>query len=100
MKRKTIVIRDIFIHKFVYDNGDTLDIVIQEVEKSEEYPEGVRYKLVYVRDGKNVLRYDNYAKHGHHKHIKGKRLEYAFKDEWQLVPDFEKDLNELGIKLD
>lgn|SRR3989344_8923528 len=97
---KDIIIRDLFSHKWVRDNGDILDIFIQEVKKSEEHPEGVRYSLVYVRDGKNIVRYDNYGKHGHHKHINGKRLEYVFKDAWQLIPDFEKDLNELGITFD
>ena len=38
--------------------------------------------------------------HGHHKHIKDKRKEYEFKDEWRLISDFEEDLLKLGINLD
>lgn len=96
----TIIIRDIFSHKQIRDNGDIIDISIQEVKKSEEYPEGVRYSLVYIRDGKNIVRYDNYMGHGHHKHIRGRRKEYEFKDEWQLIADFEEDLKKFGIRLD
>ena len=58
-----------------------------------------KYSLVYVRNGKNLVRYDNYMGHGHHKHIKDKRKEYEFKDEWQLISDFEEDLLKHGIKL-
>ena len=54
---------------------------------------------MYVRNGKNVVRYDNYKGHGHHKHIKDKRKPYEFKDEWEVVKDFEHDLNKLGIEL-
>ena len=96
---ETLVLRDIFSHKHIKDNGDIVDINIQEVKKTQEYPEGVRYSLVYVRDGKNLVRYDNYMEHGHHKHIKDKRKDYEFKDEWQLISDFEEDLLKLGIKL-
>ena len=96
---ETLILRDIFSHKHIKDNGDIVDINIQEVKKTQEYPEGVRYSLVYVRDGKNLVRYDNYMGHGHHKHIKDKRKEYEFKNEWQLISDFEEDLLKLGTKL-
>jgi len=98
-KKETIIIQDIFSHKQIRDDGDIIDISIQRVKKSKEYPEGVRYSLVYVRDGKNIVRYDNYLGHGHHKHIRSRRKEYEFKDEWALIRDFEKDLNKLGIRL-
>ena len=96
---ETLILRDIFSHKHIKDNGDIVDISIQEVKKTQEYPEGVRYSLVYVRDGKNLVRYDNYMGHGHHKHIKDKLKEYEFKYEWQLISYFEEDLLKLGIKL-
>ncbi|MBI2108210.1 hypothetical protein HYT54_03725 [Candidatus Woesearchaeota archaeon] len=102
MKKETkesFVIQDIFSHKHIKDNGDIVDIKIQEVRKTRQYQEGVRYSLAYVRDGKNLVRYDNYMGHGHHKHIKDKRKNYEFKDEWQLISDFEEDLLKLGIKL-
>ena len=102
MKSKPKVIREIFIHKQIKDNGDIIDIKIEQIEKTEkteQYKEGIRYSLSYIRDGKTLLRYDNHAGHPHHKHIGDKRKPYEFTDEWQLIADFEEDLKKLGIQL-
>jgi len=99
MTKAPKVIEDIFSHKHIKDNGDIVDMKIEQVEQNEQYPEGIRYSLSYIRDGKNVLRYDNHAGHPHHKHVGGKRKPYEFKDEWQLIADFEEELKELGIHL-
>ena len=100
MTGKPKVIGEIFSHKHIKDNGDIVDIKIEQVEKNPQYAEGIRYSLSYIREGKTVLRYDNHAGHAHHKHIGNKRKPYEFKDEWQLISDFEEDLNKLGIRLD
>ena len=99
MASKPKVIKEIFSHKHIKDNGEIIDIKIEQIEKTGQYPEGIRYSLSYIRDGNTVLRYDNHAGHPHHKHIGGKRKPYEFKDEWQLIADFEEDLNKLGIQL-
>jgi hypothetical protein len=42
------------------------------VEKSKEYPEGLRYSFQAHSNGETLLRYDNYNIHSgsrHHKHI-------------------------------
>lgn len=99
MSKKPAVIGEIFSHKQVLDNGDILDMKIERVEKNEQYAEGVRYSLSYIREGKTVLRYDNHAGHPHHKHIGNKRISYEFQDEWKLIEDFMEDLKKLGIQL-
>ena len=99
MPSKPKVIREIFVHKHIKDNGDIIDIKIEQVEKNSQYFEGIRYSLSYISDGKNVLRYDNHAGHLHHKHIGDKRKPYEFEDEWQLIADFEEDLIKLGRQL-
>lgn len=96
MPSKPKAIREIFSHKYVKDNGDIVDIMVEQVEKNEQYPEGVKYSLNYISNGKSILRYDNHAGHPHHKHIGDKRKPYEFKDEWQLMSDFEEDLRKLG----
>ena len=96
---KPKVIREIFSHKQIKDNGDIVDIKIQQIEKTDQYAEGVRYSLSYIRNGKTAVRYDNHAGHPHHKHIGNKRIPYEFRDGWQLISDFEEDLKRLGIKL-
>ena len=99
MSKKPTITGEIFSHKQILDNGDILDMKIEQVVKTEQYPEGVRYSLSYIREGKTVLRYDNHAGHPHHKHIGNKRIPYEFQDEWKLIEDFMEDLKKLGIKI-
>ena len=99
MSKKPTILGEIFSHKHIRDNGDIVDIKIEQVEKNEQYSEGVRYSLSYIKEGKTLLRYDNHAGHPHHKHIRNKRAPYEFKDEWQLISDFEEDLKKFGINL-
>lgn len=99
MAHKIKIIENIFSHKNIRKNGDIVNINIERVEKNSQYPEGIRYSLSYISNGESLLRYDNYAGHSHHKHIKNKRILYDFKDEWMLIEDFDKDLELLGIKL-
>ena len=99
MSKKPTVIGEIFSHKQILDNGDILDMKIEKVEKTEQYAEGVRYSLSYIREGKTVLRYDNHVGHPHHKHIGNKRVAYEFQDEWKLIEDFMDDLKKLGIQI-
>ncbi|MBI2542163.1 hypothetical protein HYV80_05630 [Candidatus Woesearchaeota archaeon] len=97
MPKKPTILGEIFFHKHIKDNGDIVDMKIEQVEKTQQYKEGIRYSLSYIRDGKTLIRYDNHAWHPHHKHIKGKRIPYEFKDEWQVIADFEEDLKKFGI---
>ena len=99
MPEKPKLIKEIFSHKHIKDNGDIVDIKIEQIEINEQYPEGIRYSLSYIRDGKTILRYDNHAGHPHHKHVGGKRKPYKFRDEWQLISDFEEELKKFGIEL-
>jgi len=99
MPSKPKVIREIFVHKQIKDNGDIIDIKIEQVERNNQYFEGIRYSLSYISDAKTILRYDNHAGHMHHKHVGNKRKPYEFKDEWQLIADFEEDLIKLGRQM-
>lgn len=47
-----------------------------------------RYRLALVVDGKCVLRYDNEAGKGDHRHVGDKEQEYRFKGAEQLLADF------------
>ncbi len=79
-----------------------LEIRIWKVPKGRCYPEGYKYSLVFARydekkktyDG-TFLRYDNHKCEGHHKHIKGERLAYSFRNVEELIKDFEADLRKL-----
>lgn len=53
-----------------------------------------KYRLVFVRDGKRLVGYDNERGKGDHKHMDDTEQPYAFIDETQLIEDFWQDVKE------
>lgn len=51
-----------------------------------------KYRLAYVVRSKCVLRYDNEAGKGDHRHYAGKERFYAFSDPDKLIADFQTDI--------
>lgn len=51
-----------------------------------------KYRLALVVAGECVLRYDNEAGKGDHKHVRGKEVKYRFISADQLVADFFEDV--------
>jgi len=51
-----------------------------------------KYRLAYVVRGECVLRYDNEAGKGDHRHAGGKESCYAFTSPDQLIADFQRDI--------
>jgi hypothetical protein len=47
-----------------------------------------KYRLAFVVTGKCVLRYDNEAGKGDHKHVRGREVKYRFVSPDKLVADF------------
>lgn len=54
-----------------------------------------RYRLALVVNGECVLRYDNEAGKGDHRHVRDKEHEYRFKSAKQLLADFWSDVEEM-----
>jgi hypothetical protein len=54
-----------------------------------------RYRLALVVDGRCVLRYDNEAGKGDHRHMGDREYEYRFKNAEQLLADFWSDVEEM-----
>lgn len=52
-----------------------------------------KYSLAYVVAGECVLRYDNEAGKGDHKHIDSNEYPYTFSDPAQLLSDFWSDVD-------
>lgn len=52
----------------------------------------LKYRLAYVADGVCVVRYDNEAGKGDHRHIGAHELPYAFTTPEQLLADFWEDV--------
>ncbi len=86
--------------KWTDERGNLYEIVIWHVERSVRHPEGVRYRLAFIRSGENTpaLLYDNHHPKGHHRHVEGCEEAYVFTTARQLVADFTSEANRLGRK--
>ena len=64
---------------------------IWQVPRSKDKPHGLKYSLVYIREGRRIVGYDNAESKGDHKHYWGREHPYRFKDMDTLIKDFYKD---------
>jgi Family of unknown function (DUF6516) len=76
--------------KWTDENRNLYEIVIWRVEPNVRHPEGVRYRLAFLRSGEMTpaLLYDNHHPKGHHRHREGREEPYVFSTVRQLVADF------------
>ena len=81
--------------KRVFGESEFVEIKIYEVENSRLFPEGIKYSMVFVKNGICLLRYDNERNKGHHKHISGKESGIEFKGVEQLKKSFYEEVNAL-----
>jgi hypothetical protein len=79
--------------RITFSAGAFAELVLWQV------PEPVRgcahrfkYRLAYVVDGVCVLRYDNEAGKGDHRHFGGEESPYELSTPGQLVADFQRDI--------
>jgi hypothetical protein len=82
--------------KLTDDETSIREIVIWQVERSTNTPDGVRYRLAFVPAGErrpSVL-YDNHPPKGHHRHIGGTQSAYQFESVEKLLSDFEASIKE------
>ena len=54
-----------------------------------------KYRLVFVRDGRRIVGYDNERGKGDHKHLGEKETPYRFVDEAKLLEDFWQDIKKV-----
>lgn len=48
--------------------NEVIEVKAWKIGKSKDYPEGINYRMAYIKNGKRVLGYDNNTSEGHHKH--------------------------------
>ena len=80
----------IYHEKFIYADGAIREMVLWKLpNKTTDRPHGLKYRLYYgLSDGTCIVRYDNESGKGNHRHIKGKKKSYQFKDVERLVANF------------
>lgn len=57
-----------------------------------------KYRLAYVVDQACVLRYDNEAGKGDHRHRDGKEAQYQFSNPGKLLEDFQRDIERWNLE--
>lgn len=75
--------------------GGIIEMVVWRVPEPVP-PSGhpFKYRLVFVRDGKRLVGYDNERGKGDHRHLGETELSYTFVDELRLLEDFWQDVKE------
>ncbi len=84
--------RQLFHKKQHYRNGLVEMVIWQLPATDSERPHGLKYRLVYIKDGKRVVGYDNERGKGDHRHIRNRESAYTFRNIDQLVNDFWSDV--------
>jgi hypothetical protein len=88
----------LFHQKKRYPDGSILEMKIWRVDTVKDKPHGIKFSLVYIKDGKRVVGYDNAEGRGYHRHY-GERMEgYEFRNIDVLIEDFLRDVAERRIK--
>ncbi len=91
--------KPIYNEKSITEEGDIIERRVWEVEKSKDFPHGVKYRLVYIHKGKRVLGYDNERAKQDHKHWFEQEESYQFINDKKLREDFEKDIERMRREL-
>lgn len=79
--------------RIVYSESSFAELVLWRLPKPvEESSHRFKYRLAYVVRGECVLRYDNEAGKGDHRHFGTKESAYVFTTPEQLVADFQNDI--------
>jgi hypothetical protein len=85
--------RELFNRRVPVTEQAFAELVLWEVD--EPVPGSThryKYRLAFVVAGACVLRYDNEAGKGDHKHVRDKQLKYRFVSADKLVADFFEDV--------
>lgn len=90
-----MVTKLLFYRKNIEPNGYIVEMKIWQVPYSKDKPHGIKYSLVYIREGKRIVGYDNAERKGYHRHYKGREHPYQFKDVDTLIEDFYKDIEKV-----
>ncbi len=79
--------------RFVLAENAFAEVVIWRVPRSVRgSPHRLKYRLALVADGRCVLRYDNEAGKGDHRHLGDAEHEYEFTSYEKLLSDFWADV--------
>ncbi len=79
--------------RIAYAEDAFAELVLWQVPKPlDGSRHSYKYRLAYIVRGECVLRYDNEAGKGDHRHYGGREREYAFSTPEKLIADFQRDI--------
>ena len=79
--------------RIVYSETAFAELVLWQTPQSVKGSAHLyKYRLAYVVDGICVLRYDNEAGKGDHRHVDDEEMAYPFSTPEQLIADFQADI--------
>jgi Family of unknown function (DUF6516) len=79
--------------RIVYAENAFAELVLWQVPRSIRGSlHRYKYRLAFVVEGECLLRYDNEAGKGDHRHSGGKESRYAFSTPEKLIADFQREI--------
>lgn len=88
-RKATLLLRE----KVIRTDGGVVEIVIWRLPRATaDRPHGLKYRLYFGRNGKDLVRYDNETGKGDHRHIEDREMTYQFISVAKLRQDFEADI--------
>ena len=88
----------IYHDKVVEAKDSIIEITIWSVPISADKPHGYKYSLVYIKNGRRIVGYDNAEGKGDHRHYGDKEEPCEFKSINKLFEDFYIDLRRVKIE--
>ena len=88
--------RNLIDFKECRDDGTIIEMVVWQLpQRDEERPHGLKYRLYCGRNGQCLVRYDNEAGKGDHRHYGDNEEPYSFTTLTALLADFQADIERL-----
>lgn len=78
--------------KYIDEQGGLVEMKAYRVPRTASAPHGFKYSLVYIRDGRRLIGYDNHERRGDHRHYRAVTEPYGFTTVEQLIADFLRDM--------
>ena len=79
--------------RIVYSASAFAELILWELPRAQPgATHRFKYRLAFVVNGKCLIRYDNEAGKGDHRHHGGKERKYEFTTPEQLLVDFARDI--------
>lgn len=100
MQTKTARAVLVLDQKVTHSSGRIEELKAWKVPVTDKYPDGIRYRLVYVdpRSKQVLVLFDNHYPKGHHVHIGDREKGYEYTGTRKLLKDFRQTVDQLKKK--